>query len=65
MNVYKVPVYWTMEGHIIVEGNTIEEAIQWTKDHLDDIDLPEGNSMYISDSFSVDENQDYVKCLNE
>lgn len=63
MPIFKVPTSYTMTGNIEVEANTLEEAIQYLKENIDDYDLPD-NPEYISDSHVVDEDMEYAKFVN-
>jgi hypothetical protein len=45
---YKIPVSWEMYGHITVEADTLEDAIEMAED----FPLPDGS--YIEDSFKID-----------
>ena len=47
---YRIPVSWQMYGHIAVEAENLEEAIEQAEDT--NTPLPEGS--YVQDSFEVD-----------
>ena len=47
---YRIPVSWQMYGHITVEAENLEEAIEQAEDT--NTPLPEGS--YVQDSFEVD-----------
>ena len=51
---WKVPVVWSMMGHLVVTAATEEEAIQKAILMADDSALPE-DGYYLEDSFEVDE----------
>lgn len=54
---YMIPVTYGMTGHVPVcmdEGTSPEEALQWAKDHSDQIKLP-NDAEYLEDSFQIDE----------
>lgn len=51
---WKVPVVWSMMGHLEVTAETEEEAIQKAIRMADDSALPE-DGYYLEDSFEVDE----------
>ena len=52
--VYKVPVVWSMMGYVLVDAHSGEEAMQYTKEHINELSLP-CNAEYLDDSFEVDE----------
>lgn len=52
--IYKVPVCWQMGGHLVVEANDPEEAVNIAKKIAETCELPE-NGEYLTDSFFVDE----------
>ena len=47
---YKVPVTWSMMGHVLVDADSPEEAIQEVKNNPQDYDLP-SDGAYLEDSF--------------
>lgn len=51
MKYFRVPLVWQMYGHVWVEAETEEEAIELALG--DEVPLPEGN--YIDDSVEVDD----------
>lgn len=52
--VYKVPVVWSMMGYVLVAAYSGEDAMEYAKEHVDELTLPV-NSDYIDDSFEIDE----------
>lgn len=63
--VFELPVVYKMQGVIRVEADTLEKAIEYFKDNVDDIELPE-EPEYVIDSYHiVDEDIDYLKEFNE
>ena len=57
--VYKVPVVWSMMGYVLVDADSPEEAIEYAKEHKDDLPLP-ANAQYLEDSFEIDEEGDPI-----
>lgn len=51
MKTWKIPCAWQMYGHLKIEANTLEEAIE--KAYDDDQGLPD-DSFYLDESFEVD-----------
>lgn len=51
---YYVPVCYQMCGSVPVRASSPETAIQWAKEHMDELGLPE-NASYLTDSFEIDE----------
>ena len=47
---YRIPVSWLMYGHVTVEAETLEDAIEQVEDT--NTPLPEGS--YVQCSFEVD-----------
>lgn len=52
--IYKVPVVWSMMGYVLVDAYSSEEAMEYAKNHIDELSLP-ANAEYIDDSFEIDE----------
>lgn len=70
MKKFKIPVTWMVWDKVEVEADTLEDAIKWVKDNIDEIPLgtePE----YVEDSYRIDgddgfcSNQDLIKYLKE
>lgn len=51
MSTFRIPLVWQMYGHVDVEANTLEEAIEYALGP--ECPLPEGS--YIDDSIQVDD----------
>lgn len=62
MKTWKIPVEWSMAAIIEITADTIEEAIEITKEDFS-IPLPV-ESEYIEDSWLVNEDIDYINILN-
>lgn len=51
---FKIPVEWTMYEVIKVQADSLEEAVQWFVENLDEIPLDEtGKSEYIDGSYKA------------
>lgn len=63
MKQYNIPVTWSVFDKVIVEAESLEEAVQFVKDHIEEIPL--GTSLeYIDGSFgekSVQETAQYLR----
>lgn len=51
MKSYRIPLVWQMYGHVDVEAETLDEAIEYALGP--ECPLPEGN--YVDDSIQVDD----------
>lgn len=57
MKKFSIPVTWSVQDKIEVEAETIEDAVKYVKEHIDEIPLgtePE----YIEDSYRIDDGND-------
>lgn len=66
MKDWKIPVSYTMCATIVIEADTLEEAIEIAKDEDGLIALPTDSS-YLDDSWTVDyiDDKDYIReCYN-
>lgn len=64
---WKIPVEWSMCGEIVLKATSLEAAVKYAKEHLDEIPLPEGS--YIEDSFALgtdgtEDPLDYYRAYN-
>ena len=58
--VWKIPVSWEECGVVSIEAETLGDAIEYVKEDINDIPLPDGD--YIDGSFKIDsEDEDYIK----
>lgn len=62
--IYKLPVEWNAYDSIEVAAKSLEEAIQWVKDHRNEIPL-NLNPGYCHDSFHVDDGENGYADMNE
>ena len=63
MQKFQIPVEWTVWDKVEVEANTLEEAVQYVKDHMEGIPLgTEPNYIDGSYKFSTEE-QDNVDII--
>lgn len=51
---YKIPVVYQMWGLVDVEATSLEEAVKYAKNHIDELPLPKIAS-YIDESYEIDE----------
>lgn len=59
---FKIPVSWEVFDEIEVQADSLEEALEWAKDHSDEIPLgiyPE----YVEGSYEIGD-YDMAECLN-
>lgn len=64
MKQFSIPVVWQVWDKVIVEAETIEDAIHYIKENIDDIPLgtePE----YIDNSYRIDDGQDGQASIDE
>lgn len=62
--IFELPVVYKMQGVIGIQANTLEEAIEYFKDNVNDIELPE-EPEYVLDSYRIaSDDIDYLKEFN-
>ena len=61
MKKFKIPVSWTMVDDIIIEAETLEEAIKGAED----VNLPEGTYCDASFAVNTDLIRDVPECYGE
>lgn len=49
---FLIPVEWTVRSTIRVEANSLQEAVDFAKEHINDIPITSDNE-YIEDSYTV------------
>ena len=54
MKTWNIPVTWEVYGYVVIEANTLEEAIEKARDDVGVIPLPEENN-YVDGSWRVTE----------
>ena len=57
---FKVGVTYRVWGTVDVEADTLEQAIEYAKNHKNNIELPV-NTEYIEDSFEIDDDVEIMK----
>ena len=57
MKKFYIPVTWESWDKVQVEAETIEEAIQYVKDNIYDLDFGQDGGEYIDDSCHIDDGQ--------
>ena len=63
MQKFQIPVEWTVWDKVEVEANTLEEAVQYVKDHMEEIPLGT-EPTYIDGSYKFStEEQDNVDII--
>ena len=61
-NLYIIPVSWEVYDTIEVQGNSLEEALQWADIHEDEIPIGDDAS-YIDGSYRID--HEFAEDLNQ
>ena len=61
-NLYKIPVTWEVYDTIEVQGNSLEEALQWAEVHKDEIPIGDEPN-YLDDSYQID--KEFAEDLNQ
>lgn len=56
---YKIAVVYQKMGYINVCGDSIEDAIEWAKTHLNELPLPK-DEFYLEESYEIDEESSKV-----
>ena len=51
---FRIPLVWQMYGHVDVDAETLEEAIEYAEQHIDEIPLTDME--WISGSDMLDKN---------
>lgn len=63
MQYYKIPVSYSVCGEIEVEANSLEEALEYAKDNVRDLELPD-EPQYIEDSYEINDDIDLLRSIN-
>lgn len=63
MQYYKIPVSYSVCGEIEVEANSLEEALEYAKDNVRDLKLPD-EPQYIEDSYKINDDIDLLRSIN-
>lgn len=50
---FVLPVSWEVYSKIKVQANSLEEAINYAKEHIDEIDLDEYDNSYVDGSYKI------------
>ena len=61
-NLYKIPVTWEVYDTIEVQGNSLEEALQWAEEYQDEIPLGD-EPEYLDGSYQID--KEFAEDLNQ
>jgi len=62
---FKIPVTYEMQGMVEVEAPTLEKAVQYANENIDDLPLPDDPS-YIEASYEInDDDFELIELLNE
>lgn len=64
MKQYNIPVSWSVSDKVVVEAETLEEAVQFVKDHIEEIPLGT-NPEYVDDSYQIDDGSSGEKSVQE
>lgn len=58
--VYRVPVYYQVSEYIPVKANSAKEAIEYVRQHQDEIPTHCGDAYYLDDSYEIESDPDVV-----
>lgn len=64
MKQYNIPVAWSVSDKVVVEAESLEEAVQFVKDHIEEIPLGM-NPEYIDNSCQIDNGSSGEKSVQE
>lgn len=64
MQYYKIPVSYSVCGEVEIEANSLEEALEYAKDNIRDLELPD-EPQYIEDSYEINDDIELLKAINE
>lgn len=64
MRYYKIPVSYSVYGEVEVEANSLEEALEYAKNNIRDLELPD-DPQYIEDSYEINDDIELLRCINE
>ena len=65
MRKFTIPVNWMVSGFVSVEAESIQDAINDFKTHIDDYELPY-DSEYVDDSFALsDDDPEFIALFNQ
>lgn len=56
--IYSIPVLWTMWDAVEVEADSLEEAVEFVKENIDDLPRSK-NGQYLEGSFRMDDGSPY------
>lgn len=68
MKKFKLPVEWAVFATVEIEAETIDDAIKYFNENIDDIPLPEHNDdeCYIDGSFQLSgDDIEYIKAFQD
>lgn len=54
METFKIPVTYSVYGHIEIEANTLEDAWKYAKNNIDELPLAD-EPEYVYDSYEVED----------
>lgn len=64
MKQYSIPVTWSVSDKVVIEAESLEEAVQFVKDHIEEIPLGM-NPEYIDGSYQIDDGSFGEKSVQE
>lgn len=62
MRIFKIPVTYEVHGTVDIEANTLEEAMKYANDNIDDLPLVEAPE-YVDGSYEIND-FDMAKFIN-
>ena len=63
--IYRVPVYYQVSEYIPVKADSAEEAIEYVREHQDEIPTHCGEAYYLDESYEIESDPDTVRGYDE
>ena len=63
MAIFKIPVQYEVYGEVEVEASSLEEAIQYAKNNIEDLPLAD-EPEYIDGSYQINDDMNLIKDVN-
>ena len=63
MKTFLIPVEWESFGTVEIQANTLEEALQYAKENIDELPLPDDRE-YMEGSYKINEDEGFIEFLN-
>lgn len=61
---YKIPITWQVYDRLLVQANSLEEALAYCKEHIDVLPLGD-EPEYIDESYEIEEDMEILKLHND